>query len=85
MSLRDLLAQYVRDFDMRTKCNCESCLRLRPQVALLEKYLKTRHVTKGLMHAITDPNLKQALIEEICLHTLNIKGGMNKNIPRTGH
>jgi hypothetical protein len=72
MNLRDLLAQYIKDFDIRTTdCNCESCLRLRPQVGLIEKYLRTRRVTEGLMHAITDPDLKQALIEEICLRTLS--------------
>jgi len=71
MKLKDLLKQLTEEFDTDSEtCTCEECVILRPQVALLRNYLKKRRVDKNLMRAITKPDLKQALIEEICLYSL---------------
>jgi len=74
MKLQEVVADMVRSFDIdTTNCDCETCVSLRPQVHRVRGYLMTRHVDVELMHAITDPTLKQALIEEICLRALNAK------------
>ncbi len=72
MMLRELVATLVKEFDIdTTACICPQCTSLRPQVRAVKGYLKTRIVSEDLMRAIIRPDLKQALIEEICLHKLN--------------
>jgi len=72
MTLRDIMAGIESTFTIDS-CTCQSCVALRPQVHRIREYFKTRHVDAELMHAITDSALKQALIEEICLHAVNAK------------